>query len=82
MSDKRDAVQSITESVLVFIQRYHQEHGVMPSQREIAEGCYISQPAVGRHLDLLEKRGIISRELGKARSIRLLISEIVSDDNH
>ena len=46
MADKRDAVQSITDSVLVFIQDYQQEHGVMPSQHEIAEGCYMSQPGM------------------------------------
>ena len=81
MGNNRDVVQFTTESVLVFIRQYQQEHGVIPSQREIAEGCYISQPAVGRHLDRLEQQGIISREPGKARSIRLLMSKIVSNDN-
>lgn len=72
MRDKRDAVQSMTESVLIFIRQYHQEHGVMPSQREIAEGCYISKSNVIRHLDRLEMQGKISREPSLARNIRLL----------
>lgn len=61
------------EVVYRFVQAYIQEHnGLAPSQREIAEGCYINVAYVGRYLDLLEARGRLTRERGQARSIRLM----------
>jgi len=61
-----------TESVYRFITEYMNTHeGLAPSQREIAEGCYIARSAVVRHLDKLEAWGRIRHEPNKARSIRL-----------
>jgi DNA-binding MarR family transcriptional regulator len=62
------------EAVYRFVQTYIQKHGLAPSQREIADGCYINVAYVGRYLDLLEARGRLTRERGQARSIRLLDS--------
>ncbi len=61
-----------TEAVYAFIKHYIEEQGLPPSQREIAEGCYIARSAVVRHLDKLEARGWISLVPGKSRGIRLL----------
>ena len=61
-----------TERVYRFIVDYIAAHdGLSPSQREIAEGCYIVRSAVLRHLDRLEAWGRSLREPGKARSIRI-----------
>jgi DNA-binding MarR family transcriptional regulator len=64
--------QQTTTSVYVFIWKYNQEHGFPPTQREIADACYLAQSSVSRHLDKLAKWGWISREDGKARGLRLL----------
>ena len=64
---------STTEQVYAFIQTYTEDHpGLSPSQREIAQACFLSQPAVIRHLDRLEQQGRIQREPGQARSIRII----------
>jgi DNA-binding MarR family transcriptional regulator len=66
-----------TERVYEFILSYMEAHnGLAPSQREIAEACFLVRSAVLRHLDRLEAWGRIIREPGKARSIRLP-SEII-----
>jgi DNA-binding MarR family transcriptional regulator len=60
-----------TEMVYQFIVQYRDTYGISPSQREIAEGCYIVRSAVPRHLDKLEARGRIARAPGQARTIHL-----------
>ncbi|MCU0499225.1 MAG: hypothetical protein MUF87_17870 [Anaerolineae bacterium] len=59
------------ESVYAFLKRFIDEHGYAPNLREIARGCYMSTSTVTRSLDCLEAQGRISREIGRARSIRL-----------
>lgn len=66
-----DQVQETTDAVYALIRAYRAQHGNSPSQREIAQGCFLSQPAVIRHLDRLEMQGKIRREPGKARGIWL-----------
>lgn len=55
-----------------FIQRYTQQHGRPPTNREIgAEVKIESTGHVDYHLSVLEKRGLIVRERRMARGIRL-----------
>lgn len=61
-----------TEAVYTFIKLYVEDQGLPPSQREIAEGCYIARSAVVRHLDKLEAWERITLIPGKSRGIRLL----------
>ncbi len=61
-----------TEQVFKFILRYFGAHGFPPSQREIADGCYITRGAVPRHLKKLEAQQLITRTPGIPRSIRVL----------
>ena len=60
-----------TEAVYAFIVSYIDKNGIAPSQREIADGCYIVRSGVIRHLDRLEAWGRIIRDPNKARSIHL-----------
>lgn len=62
------------ETVYDFIADYIQHEGISPSQREIAEGCFITPPTVLRYLDLLEAQNRIHRIRGVARSIHLVQS--------
>ncbi len=65
-------LEETTEAIYTFICDYIELHGFAPSQREIAAGCYISLGAVFNQLSKLEARGRIAREVGQARSIRLV----------
>ncbi len=60
-----------TQRVYRFIKQFIEQRGFPPSQREIAEGCYMARSSVQRHLDVLEARGLIEREMGIARSLSL-----------
>jgi DNA-binding transcriptional regulator YhcF (GntR family) len=64
--------QETLDSVIAFIQRYLAENNQLsPTVREIAEGSFLSIATIQRCLDILEARGILTRQLRKARSIRL-----------
>jgi repressor LexA len=60
-----------SEAVYQFIRTYIEQHGYNPSQREIADGCYLNQSTVYNQLIRLEAAGLIDREPGRARSICL-----------
>lgn len=61
-----------TARVYAFIQDYvRAQRGRPPTQREIAEGCYMARSSVQRHLDILDARGLIVREPGMARGMYL-----------
>jgi repressor LexA len=60
-----------TYQVYRFVDAFIQQHGYGPSQREIAEGCYLARSGIIRHLDRLEAWGCIIRQPGCARSITL-----------
>jgi len=61
----------MTEAIYTFIERFIEEYGIPPSQREIAAACFLVRSAVIRHLDRLEAYGRIVRIPGKSRGIRL-----------
>ena len=65
-----------TQHIFAFITVYHAEHGFGPSQREIAEACFIGRSAVLPHLIKLEAWGCITLDEGKARSLRPLMTEV------
>ena len=60
-----------TRQIFDFIRDYYEQHSYGPSQREMAEACYIVRSGVIRHLDRLEAWGCIIRKPGSARSITL-----------
>ncbi len=59
-------------AVLEFLREFFAAHGHPPTEREVQTGMNMASQSVARHfLAVLEKKGAISREAGKARGIRL-----------
>ena len=72
MTAKTAKLPKRQKKVLTFIQRYMQQHGRPPTVREIGEGAEISSTSlVSYYLKRLEERGILTREPGVSRGIRL-----------
>ncbi|MEO8498292.1 MAG: MarR family transcriptional regulator [Planctomycetota bacterium] len=60
---------------LSFIHTYTQRHGYPPAESEIAAAMCVAPPSVNQMVKMLEKKGLILRQPGVARSIRLLVPE-------
>jgi DNA-binding Lrp family transcriptional regulator len=60
---------------LAFIHAYTQLHGYPPSESEIAAAICVSPPSVNQMVKTLEKRGLIDRQPGTPRSIRIRVPE-------
>jgi repressor LexA len=57
--------------ILTFLQDHLEQHGSTPSLREIMAHFHFASPTtVSDHLRLLEKKGVIRREPGRARNIQ------------
>ena len=67
---------------LAFIHRYTARHGVAPSFEDIATHFGTSAPSVNGMIKTLERRGLLSRRPGVARSLRVLVpsSELTDSD--
>lgn len=60
------------QQILDFIQKWQQTQGTVPSSQEITEQFGFRSPnAVTGHLRLMRKKGVITSEPGKARSLRV-----------
>ena len=60
---------------LAFIHTYIGLHGYPPAESEIAAAMCVSPPSVNQMVKMLEKKGLIRRRPGQARSITILIPE-------
>jgi len=58
---------------LAFIHRFTLQHGLAPSFDEIAAHFGTSSPSVNGMIKTLERRGLLSRVPGVARSLRVLV---------
>ena len=58
---------------LAFIHYYTKLHGRAPAEVELQRYFKVSPPSVHQMLLTLEARGLISREPGKPRSVRVLV---------
>lgn len=58
---------------LAFIYNYTKIHGVAPAQADIQRYFRVTPPTVHQMIVRLEENGLISREPGKARALRLLV---------
>lgn len=70
---KRPSLTATQQSILDYIRMYRDDHGIPPSMREIQTTFgYKSQTTAVNHLKLMENKGYIKRQLGKARSIKII----------
>lgn len=60
---------------LAFIHAYSSVHGFPPAEAEIAAAMCVSPPSVNQMVKVLEKKGLILRQPGVPRSIRIIIDE-------
>lgn len=68
--------------IFKFIDRYTQQHGRPPTNREIGASVHIESTGhVDYHLSVLEKKGLIIRERRMARGIRLINQESARQDD-
>ncbi|MGI2335089.1 MAG: transcriptional repressor LexA [Dehalogenimonas sp.] len=65
-----EALSAKQQKVLDYLGRFMERHGYAPSVRDIAGGCGLkAAPVAQYYLDVLEKKGYISRMKGVSRSI-------------
>src|SRR5262249_18970554 len=60
---------------LAFIHAYTSLHGYPPAESEIAAAMCVSPPSVNQMIKMLERKGLIQRQPGEARSVRVLVPE-------
>jgi len=58
---------------LAYIDTYTKIHGVPPAQADIQRYFGVTPPTVHQMILRLEEKGLISREPGKARALRVLV---------
>lgn len=61
----------LTRTLYCYIVRYVAANGHAPTQREMAEACYVSNGTISRHLDRLAMYGWIVRTAGRHRAVVL-----------
>jgi repressor LexA len=75
--DPKYAVQRFTKKqgqYLAFIHLYTKLNGVSPAEADIQRYFKVTAPSVHDMVLRLEKRGLIERVRGRARSIRVLVA--------
>jgi hypothetical protein len=60
---------------LAFIHAYTELHGYPPAESEIAAALLVSPPSVNQMVKMLEKKGLILRYPGQARSLEILVPD-------
>jgi repressor LexA len=73
--ERNRVLRENSKQVYTFINDYIARQGFAPSMDEIADACYLSRSSVVRYLDRLEAWGLISREPGVPRSLRVYEDE-------
>lgn len=59
---------------LAFIDAYTRVHGVPPAEADIQRRFGVSPPSVHQMVLTLERKGLIRRQPGMARSIKVLVA--------
>src|SRR5439155_4644593 len=60
---------------LAYIHAYTSLHGYPPAESDIAAAMCVSPPSVNQMVKMLERKGLIQRQPGQARSVRVLVPE-------
>jgi len=65
------------KQILDYIQQYLQKNGYSPTLRQIAESIGVSSLAtVHEHLQVMERKGVLKRNRGSVRGIKLIEKEL------
>ncbi len=76
-------IYSKQKQILEYLKQYIELNGSAPKLREIAEAIEVSSLAtVHEHLEALERKGFIKRQVGKARGIEILDHHINFEENN
>ena len=67
--------------VLVAIRDYRYLNGVAPTMQELADQLGTSKVTVFEHVGALEKKGLLSRDKHKARSLTITTEELLPDED-
>lgn len=59
------------DMIYTYLEHYIHEQGHPPTQEQIAKACHLSKTSVARGVDKLEAWGMLEREPGTYRSLRL-----------
>lgn len=60
---------------LAYIHAYTSLHGYPPAESEIATALCVSPPSVNQMVKMLERKGLILRQPGQARSLQVLVPD-------
>ena len=66
--------------VLVAIRDYRYLHGVAPTMQELADQLGTSKVTIFEHVGALEKKGLLTRDKHKARSLEITNEEALPDE--
>jgi repressor LexA len=67
--------------VIVAIRNYRHIHGVAPTMQELADQLGTSKVTIFEHIGALEKKRVIRRDKHKARSIEIISTDKLPDEN-
>ncbi len=67
--------------VLAAIRNYRHLNGYAPTMQELADQLGTSKVTIFEHVGALEKKGILSRDKHKARSLEICTDELLPDEN-
>ncbi|MGF1635329.1 MAG: transcriptional repressor LexA [Phycisphaerae bacterium] len=67
--------------VLVAIRNYRHIHGYSPTMQELADQLGTSKVTIFEHVGALEKKRILRRDKHKARSLEIIVDELLPDEN-
>lgn len=63
------------QEILVRFTEYRAKHGISPTMQELADECGVSKVTIFGHVNELVRKGKLTREPHKSRSIMLAKSE-------
>ena len=67
--------------VVVAIRNYRHLHGYSPTMQELADQLGTSKVTIFEHVGALEKKGVLSRDKHKARSLEIACDELLPDED-
>jgi SOS-response transcriptional repressor LexA len=68
---KTDQGREKREMILDWLRDYRDQHGYMPSRRELCDGLGLSVGVLKHHVDSLVEQGYLKYEPGSFRTMRL-----------